>query len=122
MKQVEEEYFKADEKSPHAPTASTTGSSMHPNASGNPEIYPLSPDKAVSDMKNNNTIPGAVERAMNSLIKAQRTVDATKAPAKEENEVVIPDGAKATPLPSPQTKPSRRTSILRTESTEEEVI
>jgi hypothetical protein len=118
MKQVEEEYFKADEKSPHAPTT-VSGSSANPNALGNPEIYPLSPDKAVSDMKNNNPIPGAVERAMNSLIKAQRTIDTTKAPTKEENEVVIPDGAKATPLPSPETKPSRRTSILRTESTDD---
>lgn len=110
MKQVEEEYFKADEKSPHAPSS---GSLINSHTTGNPEIYPLSPDKAVTDMKNaTNGIPGPVERAMNSLIKSQRTVDTTK---KAENEIVLPDGAKASPLPSPL-NPPRRSSVLRIDS------
>jgi hypothetical protein len=112
MKQVEEEYFKADEKSPHAPPS---GSSTNIHSTGNPEIYPLSPDKAVSDMKNTTSgIPGAVERAMNSLIKSQRTIDTTK---KAENEIVLPDDAKAppSPLPSPLS-PLRRSSVLRSDS------
>lgn len=94
MKQVEEEYFKADEKTTQSPIATA-----QVNGPNNPEIYPLSPDKAVNDMTQSNMIPGAVEKAMKILVKSQRTVDTTK---KEKNEIVIPDTATApTPLPSP---------------------
>jgi hypothetical protein len=121
MKQVEEEYFKADEKSPHVPTltgnSTATGRTQTTVTS---ELYPLSPDQSIESMMRSNNIPDPVKHAMNSLVKSQRTVDNTK---KEENEVINPTTtaaattvpAKVSPLQSPslQTRPTlRRTSIV----------
>lgn len=85
MKQVEEEYFKADDKSTQSPATTT-----HSQGITNPEIYPLSPDKAVNGMIHTENIPGEVERAMKALVKSQRTVDTTK---KETNDIIIPNTA-----------------------------
>lgn len=87
MKQVEEEYFKADEKSTQSPVAPT-----HTQGVSSPEIYPLSPDKAVNGMGQSDNIPGEVERAMKTLVKSHRVVDTTK---KETNNIVIPNNATA---------------------------
>jgi hypothetical protein len=87
MKQVEEEYFKQEEKTTQLPV------NTQQQGTSNPEIYPLSPDKSVNGMTNTNEMPGAVERAMKILVKTQRIVDTTK---RVQNEIVIPDGA-ATP-------------------------
>lgn len=108
MKQVEEEYFKADEKTTQSPIVTT-----QTNGPTNPEIYPLSPDKAVNDMTQANIIPGAVERAMKTLVKSQRTVDTTK---KETNDIVIPI---TVPTPSPTPSPSPQLTFRETPMDEE---
>jgi hypothetical protein len=91
MKQVEEEYFKPEEKTTQSPV-----NAQQQGAASNPEIYPLSPDKSVNGMAHTNAMPGAVERAMKTLVKSQRTVDTTK---RVQNEIVIPDGAASPSIP-----------------------
>jgi hypothetical protein len=111
MKQVEEEYFKADEKSPHIPTttsSSTNGTGRSQNTGGSSELYPLSPDQSIESMSQTSTIPDPVKHAMNSLVKAQRTIDNTK---RVENEIITPPSA----LPSPTSSiapPGRRASLM----------
>jgi hypothetical protein len=58
MKQVEEEYYKMQEKSETTPPVSTAI-----------DLYPLSPDKPLSMMK--QTVPGPVQDTVQSLLQAQ---------------------------------------------------
>jgi hypothetical protein len=63
MKQVEEEYYKAEEKPAQTPsTAQKTSAGI--------ELYPPSPDQPLNSMVQ---VPEPVKDAMNSLIKSQRT-------------------------------------------------
>jgi hypothetical protein len=79
MKQVEEEYYKADEK----PTQTPSGSNHIPSSSSQ-ELYPPSPDQPIHSMSQH--IPEPVKEAMNSLIKSSKIID-----EKEENVIVIPE-------------------------------
>ena len=65
MKQVQEEYYKAEEKTTQAPG---------PNGGGQ-ELYPLSPDQPLNSMS--NQVPDPVQRALNSIIVSQDTVRAS---------------------------------------------
>jgi hypothetical protein len=58
MKQVEEEYYKMQEKSETTPQPSTTI-----------DLYPLSPDKPLSMMK--QAVPGPVQDTVQSLLQSQ---------------------------------------------------
>ena len=58
MKQVEEEYYKMQEKSETTPPVSAAI-----------DLYPLSPDKPLSTMK--QTVPGPVQDTVQSLLQAQ---------------------------------------------------
>ena len=58
MKQVEEEYYKMQEKSETTPPVSTAI-----------DLYPLSPDKPLSMMK--QAVPGPVQDTVQSLLQAQ---------------------------------------------------
>ena len=62
MKQVEEEYYKSDEKIENAPT----GQNSHTKSTN--ELYPPSPDRPLASMTN---VPDPVKEAVNSLIRAQ---------------------------------------------------
>lgn len=64
MKQVEEEYYKTDEKTAHLPNAQAhqTGSPI--------ELYPNSPEKPLSTIK--QSIPEPVQQAVNDMIKSQK--------------------------------------------------
>ena len=88
MKQVEEEYYKADEKPVHAPN----GSNYATHTNGNQELYPPSPDQPLINMTAN--MPDPVKDAVNSLIKSSHLVTDTpnvpESKDKEENIVVIP--------------------------------
>lgn len=84
MKQVEEEYYKADEKIAQTPTGSNTNSSTV--ISGAQDLYPPSPDQPLNTMTSN--VPEAVKDAVNSLIKSQKTI---KESDKSENVVIIPE-------------------------------
>ena len=66
MKQVEEEYYKTDEKTAHPPSGHTTHS-------GSPiELYPSSPEQPLSSIQ--QTIPEPVKQAVNDIIKSQKTI------------------------------------------------
>ena len=58
MKQVEEEYYKAEEKVSES------------NISHSQELYAPSPDQPINSM----IIPEPVQEAVNSLIKSQHTI------------------------------------------------
>ena len=83
MKQVEEEYYKADEKIAQTPTGSNTNSTTV--ISGAQDLYPPSPDQPLNTMTSN--VPEAVKDAVNSLIKSQKTIEESD---KSENVVIIP--------------------------------
>jgi len=85
MKQVEEEYYKADEK----PVTMANGSNHVPTTSGSQELYPPSPDQPLTSMTAN--MPDPVKDAVNSLIKSSKTIEPTVAQLdKEQNVIVIP--------------------------------
>jgi hypothetical protein len=65
MKQVQEEYYKAEEKTTQAPGP----------GQGGQELYPLSPDQPLNAMS--NQVPDPVQRALNSIIMSQDTVRAS---------------------------------------------
>lgn len=87
MKQVEEEYYKADEKISQAPAGN-----ISPTAAQN-ELYPLSPDQPMYGSLHN--IPEPVQEAVNNLIKSHTVIDVLPNqpnppyPAKRENSVNI---------------------------------
>lgn len=81
MKQVEEEYYKAEERSAQVPSCNHTH-----NLNNNQELYPPSPDQPLDTMTTN--IPDPVKEAVNSLIKSQSTI---KNPIIERNVIVIPE-------------------------------
>jgi hypothetical protein len=83
MKQVEEEYYKADEKVAQTPNGGHTNGSQ---TGGAQELYPPSPDQPLNTMTNN--IPEPVKEAVNSLIKSQQTIERSD---KENNVIVIPE-------------------------------
>lgn len=84
MKQVEEEYYKADEKPAQIPNGSNH---IPTTSSSSQELYPLSPDQPIQNMIQN--IPEPVKNAVNSLIRSSTIID-VKIPEKEENSIVIP--------------------------------
>ena len=77
MKQVEEEYYKAEEKTTQTPSGN--------HAVSQQELYPPSPDQPIITMTHN--VPETIKDAVNSLIKSQRTVES---PNKEDNIIIIP--------------------------------
>ncbi len=97
MKQVEEEYYKADEKPVHV----ANGSNHAPAMTGSQELYPPSPDQPLITMTTN--MPDPVKDAVNSLIKSSQTVSSLTEPFhkdKEENVIVIPVQDSMIPLES----------------------
>lgn len=77
MKQVEEEYYKADEKIGQAPNTIT-------NYTNGNDLFPPSLDQPINSMKGHE--PDEVKLAVNSLIKSQSTIQ-----PREENVIVIPE-------------------------------
>lgn len=88
MKQVEEEYYKADEKIGQAPSQNNNNQ----NNNGQ-ELFPPSLDQALTTMTAN--VPNEVENAVNSIIKSHTTIQERP---REENVIVIPQ----TPLLKPR--------------------
>ena len=81
MKQVEEEYYKADEKTTQTPNNHITSSIQQGN-----ELYPPSPDQSITTIANN--VPDAVKDAVNSLIKSQITIEESD---NNKNVIIIPE-------------------------------
>jgi len=69
MKQVEEEYYKTDEK-----TAQVPNGNHNTIVSGSPhELYPRSPEQPISSTI--QQIPEPVKYAVNSIIRSQKTME-----------------------------------------------
>lgn len=90
MKQVEEEYYKADEKIGQTPAAPNGQTNIQQN--NQEALFPPSIDQALNTMSN---IPDPVKKALNSIIKSQVTIQ--EIDRKEKNVTVIPES----PPPSP---------------------
>lgn len=97
MKQVEEEYYKADEKIGQVPKNSNAPEQ---------ELFPPSIDQALTSMSN---VPNEVEKVVSSIIKSHTTIDRPK----EENVIVFPLSLPLTPQVTPQVTPTRITIIDR---------
>lgn len=96
MKQVEEEYYKAEEKAAQTPT----GNNQPAQTRGvNQELYPPSPDQPLNNMTQNE--PEPVKEAVNSLIKSHKTIEAQD---KEQNVIIIPREIRAV-APTLDSKP-----------------
>jgi hypothetical protein len=87
MKQVEEEYYKADEKLAQAPNTTTTNQGE--SGQNNSELFPPSLAQPINSMKGNE--PDEVKDAVNSLIKSQTTIQ------REENVIIVPQTPPLTP-------------------------
>lgn len=88
MKQVEEEYYKAEEKVALTPNGNNASGAAA--GGGAQELYPPSPDQPLNTMTSN--VPEPVKDAVNSLIKSQMTIEESD---KNENVVVIPENTVA---------------------------
>ena len=67
MKQIEEEYYKTDEKATQQPQA-TASRPAH-------ELYPPSPEQPLTSLA--NEVPDPVKDAVQSIIQSQKTADLT---------------------------------------------
>jgi hypothetical protein len=76
LKQVEEEYYKAEEKSPTTPNSNQSNHN-------NQELYPPSPDQPINPID----VPEPVMDVVNSLIKSQMTIEKRDF---EQNVTIIP--------------------------------
>lgn len=97
MKQVEEEYLKAEEKVPHAPNSHSH--SNIPQNQGITELYPPSPDQPLSMMTQISSVPDPVKDAINSLIKSSKTVSMNY---KSVSQTPPTPSSSAPPSPSPK--------------------
>ena len=91
MKQIEEEYYKSDEKTTQPPQHGTSTSTA---TAPSHDLYPPSPDQPITSMA--QQIPEPVKEAMYSLIRSQppvrtQTTIRTQPITPLENVVVIPD-------------------------------
>lgn len=85
MKQVEEEYYKAEEKTTQTPNTNSQSSSTSHQVN---DLYPPSPDQSITTIANN--VPDAVKEAVNSLIKSQTTIEQVESDS-NKNVIVIPE-------------------------------
>jgi hypothetical protein len=106
MKQIEEEYYKTDEKSSQAPTIFNQNGTVINTQS---ELYPPSPDKPITSMTQN--IPEPIKDTLHSIIKSQNIIEVPKVidmipmestiesfiesstekiPSENKNEIIIP--------------------------------
>jgi hypothetical protein len=83
MKQVEEEYYKAEEKVAQTPNGSHLNNQQ---TGGAQELYPPSPDQPLTSMTNN--VPEEVKNAVNSLIKSHTTINEQD---RQQNVTIIPE-------------------------------
>lgn len=114
MKQVEEEYFKVEEKT----AQNTSENKTNPPISNNAELYPPSPDQPLALMS--SMVPEPVKQAVNSLIQSQSNINTVISPElsrsyrrnsqivrsdsvlnNESSVIVIPE-SKISPATSPQ--------------------
>jgi hypothetical protein len=82
MKQVEEEYYKTDEK-----TAQVPNGNHNTIVTGSPtELYPRSPEQPISSTTQH--IPEPVKYAVNSIIKSQKIMEQIVVDEDKKNEIL----------------------------------
>ncbi len=81
MKQVEEEYYKTDEKIAQNPHNSNQSTVTH-------DLYPPSPNKPIDSITNNTSVPEPVQETIDSYINKSKSVII---PTKLENITIIPN-------------------------------
>jgi Protein of unknown function (DUF4231) len=110
MKQVEEEYYKTDEKSSQAPN---TFNQTTPSTNNSSELFPPSLDKSINSMIQN--IPEPIQNTLQSIIKSQNIIEIPSPPTvidihsndtPTQNEIILP-----TNTSSDQKQSSDSTSI-----------
>ena len=115
MKQVEEEYYKADEKTAQTPT----GNHISTQANSQ-DLYPPSPEQPLSSMSAN--IPDPVKDALKSLIRSQSVLTSKD---KSENVIVIPSGLTDVSLcllPGDKTPVTPATLVISEDRSPEEAV
>lgn len=85
MKQVEEEYYKADDKAAQTPTTKV----VQGNVIGQNDLYPPSPDQAMNIIE--TVIPEPVKDAVNSLIRSQKRIEEDITHQDSETNTVVTD-------------------------------
>lgn len=85
MKQVEEEYYKADEKVVQAQNNNGTNSSQNTTQ----DLYPPSINQPLSTLAQTEHIPDVVKQAVNNLIRSSTRI--TEEDKKDHNIIVIPE-------------------------------
>lgn len=83
MKQVQEEYYKADEKISQAPTTQNDKNCQNTNSQ---ELFPPSLDRPINLMR--GTEPETIRAAVSSIIKSQKTIENK---SEDKNVIVIPE-------------------------------
>lgn len=92
MKQVEEEYYKTDEK-----TAQVPNGNHNTTTTGSPtDLYPRSPEQPLTTQQ----IPEPVKYAVNSIIKSQKIIESPTDPSEYERRNILVDEDKNEPLTS----------------------
>lgn len=101
MKQIEEEYYKTDEKTSQTPTTNTQPST---SITTNSELFPPSPDKPITSMIQN--IPEPIKDTLHSIIKSQNIVEvppvittsteSSNIPTQLTNDIIIPIPSEST--------------------------
>ena len=111
MKQIEEEYYKSDEKTQTPSPGSHTNNTN--NTTPGHDLYPPSPDQPIASLA--SQVPEPVKEAVNSLIRAHtisfakntltdgisNTITNTIANEDSQNVIVIPSGMNETTLQIP---------------------
>jgi hypothetical protein len=82
MKQIEEEYYKSEDKSTQSPA------NINNSQNTAQELYPPSPDQPINTMPETHPIPDTVREVVDSLIKSSKSIVQSKP---EENVIVIPE-------------------------------
>jgi hypothetical protein len=86
MKQVEEEYYKSDEKIANTPHGTTATTAM----AGKNDLYPPSPDQPITRMATQHVVPESVKETIQYMIKNQEETTIDVAPITPSNPLYVP--------------------------------
>jgi len=86
MKQVEEEYYKSDEKIANAPHGTTAINTLN----GKNDLYPPSPDQPITRMATQHVVPEPIKETIQYMIQSQQETDTDVAPITPSNPLYVP--------------------------------
>jgi hypothetical protein len=88
MKQIEEEYYKGDEKAGYNKSIENTQNNQSNTATTTPELYVPSPDRPINSMTMN--VPEPVKQAVNTIIKSSRSLIPNSTITSRSNRIILP--------------------------------